>query len=241
MVFEAQFGSLCMPWPKINKNEINNRKSNKMRTSTPGPELQQRQPKNKQSHLGGREVALIRRIPLTFRWGFLHSGVKPSPHPHPHPLPRAAKIEHLTGGRAVRWKKWKNWWVASAGPALASPWQMPGAIRLNRWSGGGGGGGGRRVHDEYSNLVGHYCLTLYFFFSFFRSAALRHPALCAREGGGSRQPLKVIASYCSGARKWCKLPEPPEETETATRAQGCCDCNSQPPINKTQCEYGRFS
>lgn len=39
---------------------------------------------------------------------------------------------------------------------------MPGAIRLNRWS-GGGGGGGRRVHDEYSNLVGHYCLTLFFF------------------------------------------------------------------------------
>lgn len=72
---------------------------------------------------------------------------------------------------------------------------MPGAIRLNRWS-GGRGGGGRRVHDEYSNLVGHYSLTLNFFFFFF---SLRRTALCAGGEGGSRQPLKVIGSYCSGA------------------------------------------
>lgn len=148
--------------------------------------------RNKQSHLGGSGTRINQKdsskVPLRFFALWRHTS----------PPPQGAKIEHLIAERAAGWKKWKNWWVASVGPTVASPWRMPGAIRLNRWS-GSAGGGGWRVHDEYSNLVRHCCLTLDSFFIFFFPSHSRFTALCAREEGGCRQPLKVIASYCSGA------------------------------------------
>lgn len=56
---------------------------------------------------------------------------------------------------------------ASSRFTLTNAWCHP-SEQVERWRGRDGGGeGGRRVHDEYSNLVGHDCLTLYYFFFFF--------------------------------------------------------------------------
>lgn len=84
---------------------------------------------------------------------------------------------------------------------------MPGAIHLNRGvlKGNESEGGGKSVHDECSNLVGHYCLPLFFSFSLLIVKVLRvHERknvcnLYKKKKGqhSSRQPLKV-GSFCSG-------------------------------------------
>lgn len=89
----GQFGLVGMSWTKKYKKG-SEKETHQPEPADKGQNSSKASQRNKQSRLGGRGLALIRRIPQTFRWGSLHSGIIPPPW--------AAKIEHLIGRESSR-------------------------------------------------------------------------------------------------------------------------------------------